>query len=48
MNEEIQQHCEDSHFASAARLHRLAAALIALAVLCPMLGRAQVPAVHEQ
>ena len=43
MKEETQRHREGRHFASAARLCRLATAIVALAIICPTFAWAQVP-----
>lgn len=43
MNTETKRLREGGHFASAARSHRLATALLTLAILCPMFALAQVP-----
>jgi hypothetical protein len=43
MNAQTQRHREDRHFSSASPSRRLAAAIAALTILCPMLTLAQVP-----
>jgi len=44
MNTETKRLREGGHFAFAARSHRLATAILALTILCPMFALAQVPA----
>ena len=43
MKDENKRHREGGHFPAAARLRRLALSIAALAIICPMLARAQVP-----
>ena len=43
MNNETKRHREGGHFPSAARSRRLATAILALAIICPMFALAQVP-----
>ena len=43
MNNETKRHREGDHFPSAARSRRLATAILALAIICPMFALAQMP-----